>query len=103
MKLTSLALVVGLVLAGCGGDPKPAQTPEQAEAAIRTVFSKYNAALAKRDFKTSCGYLAPETTEKLRANVKKLGYKNPPDKCPDLLEAVYTVVDSQPDQKSMIE
>jgi len=101
MKLITLALLVGLVLAGCGSDKK-ADTTQDAQASIRQVFNEYNAALAKRDFKTSCGYLAPETTDKLRTNVEKLGYKNPPKKCADLLQLVYKVIDSQPDQKNLV-
>jgi hypothetical protein len=104
-----VALLAALLLAGCGdksAPPKAAPTPAATaddEAAIRKVFTDYNAALAGHDWQRSCSYLAPETAAKLRANVKKLGYNAIPKDCPRLLAAVYGAIESQPGQQHLFE
>jgi hypothetical protein len=110
--LAATALVV-CALGGCGGGKdEPAATSTAVatasagtdeEAAVRAAFTEYNAALAAKDWDKSCTYLAPETTTKLRANVRKLGYNTIPKDCPRLLAATYGAVESQPGQKGVIE
>jgi len=108
----ALALLVAVLLAGCGdgGDPKrdPAarETPTAAadpETAIREAFAAYNAALREHDFTGACAQLAPETVTQMRANVEKLGVKDPPDGCSDLLDLIYEAADKQPQQKQLLE
>ena len=98
MRIFRVLLVCAL-LAGCGGDdeeqtatPAKTETPaaeksatpaaQDEEAAVREVFDSYMAALKEKDFDTACSKLAPETTEKLQENVKKLGVSDPPETCP---------------------
>ena len=102
MKILRVLLVCAL-FAGCGGDdeeqtatPAKTETPaaektetpaaQDEEAAVREVFDTYMAALKEKDFDTACSQLAPETTEKLQENVKKLGVSDPPETCPGNLE-----------------
>ena len=109
------ALLTTALLAGCGGDseqepaaresPAPAETqaPADAEAAVKKTFDEYNQALADRDWEAACDRLAPETSEKLRENVKKLGLKDPPQDCDELLGKVYETADQDPQQKDLLD
>lgn len=119
MKKILCALLAAGLLAGCGGSdedepaaqstpakteaPAETQAPDDAEAEIRETFDSYNDALADRDFDTACDGLAPETTAKLRENVKKLGVTDPPEDCGELLETVYETIDKDPAQKKLID
>jgi hypothetical protein len=116
MRLLLCALLAAGLLAGCGGgddEPDPAaretSTPaateaaEDAEAEIRETFDDYNEALVERDFDDACEQLAPETTDKLRENVKTLGVTDPPQECADLLGLIYETVDKEPEQKKLLE
>ena len=109
MKMILCALLAAGLLAGCGGSdekepaaqstpakteaPAETQAPDDAEAEIRETFDSYNDALADRDFDKACEGLAPETTAKLRENVKKLGVTDPPEDCGELLSKVYETID----------
>ena len=116
MRTILCALLAAGLLAGCGGgvdEPDPAaretstpaatQGPEDAEAEIRESFDDYNKALVERDFDDACEQLAPETSEKLRENVKTLGVTDQPQECADLLALIYERVDKVPDQKKLLE
>jgi hypothetical protein len=119
MKKTLCALLAAGLLAGCGGSdeeeptaqstpakteaPAEKQDPAAAEAEIRETFDDYNKALAERDFDAACDGLSPETTAKLRENVKKLGVTAPPDDCGELLGKVYETIDKDPAQKKLID
>jgi hypothetical protein len=116
MRTILCALLAAGLLAGCGGgddEPDPAaretstpaatQGAEDAEAEIRETFDDYNEALVERDFDDACEQLAPETSEKLRENVKTLGVTDPPQECADLLALIYERVDKVPDQKKLLE
>jgi hypothetical protein len=70
---------------------------------VRQVFNAYSAALIAHDWTKSCTYLVPETAAKLRANVRKLGYKAVPKDCPRLLAATYGAVNSQKGQKGVFD
>jgi hypothetical protein len=111
MRIT-LALLICVALAGCGGGgdeetaaPKPAATPAAAdeEAAVREMFDSYQTALKERDFPAACERMAPETTAKLQENIQRLGVKNPPKECPEILEAIYGAADQAPEQKKLLE
>jgi hypothetical protein len=114
------AVLVCVALVGCGGgggdndkaSPTKTSAPEatatatkaaDAEGQIREAFKSYNAALLARDFGKACGYLAPETTAKLRQNVKSLKLPNTPDDCKGLLDVLYEQIDKAPDQKKLVE
>jgi hypothetical protein len=115
------ALLAAGLLAGCGGSdeeepaaqntpkaeateaPEEQQSSGDAEAEIRETFDSYNAALADRDFGKACDGLSPDTTAKLRENVKKLGVSNPPEDCDELLSTVYETIDKDPEQKKLID
>src|SRR4051812_32197800 len=115
MKILAPVLLICFALAGCGGgggddaksSSKPeaskTQAPKDAEAQVRDVFNDYNKTLLARDFGKACGHLAPETTNKLRENIKSLGDKNPPKDCAKLLDELYSAIDKQPDQKKLVE
>ena len=105
-------LLVCALLAGCGGDdeeqpaaPAKSATPaaQDEEAAVREVFDSYMAALKSKDFDTACSHLAPETTEKLQENVKKLGVSDPPESCPENLELIQETADQQEESKKVLE
>ena len=94
MKKILCALLAAGLLAGCGGSddeepsaqstpakteaPAETQAPDDAEAEIRETFDSYNAALADRDFAKACEGLAPETTAKLRENVRSSASRTRP-------------------------
>lgn len=119
MKMILCALLAAGLLAGCGGsdeeepaaqstpakteEPAEKQDPADAEADIRETFDSYNEVLADRDFDKACDGLSPETTAKLRENVKKLGVTEPPEDCGDLLSKVYETIDKDPAQKKLID
>src|SRR5688500_8129403 len=97
MRILPVLLVCAL-LAGCGGGdedqsaaPAKSATPaaQNEEAAVREVFDSYMAALKAKDFDTACSKLAPETTAKLKENVKRLGVSDPPEECPEILALVH--------------
>ena len=112
MKLLAPVLLVCLAFAGCGGDDKkpaaatPAATqaateaPTEAsssgsgdEAEVTSMFNAYLKSLVDRDWDAACSHLAPETTEKLKANIKQLGVTNVPDECADLMKQLYAQID----------
>jgi hypothetical protein len=114
------AVLICVVLVGCGGggdsDEPTASTPKatatataaatkaaDAEGQVRDAFASYNAALLDRDFDKACSHLAPETTDKLRENVKTLKLPNTPDDCAGLLDVLYEQIDKVPDQKKLVE
>jgi hypothetical protein len=117
MKITPVLLVC-FAFAGCGGggdseqetDRDPAtratatpQKSEDPEAEVRKVFDGYNDALESRDWDAACERLAPETTAKLRENLKALGDANPPEECEKLFDQLYTAIDKQPAQKQLVD
>jgi hypothetical protein len=108
MRITPVLLICA-VLVGCGGgggsdeSATATKTAANAEDQVRDVFAGYNAALLDRDFDKACGYLAPETTAKLRENVKSLKLPNTPDDCEGLLDVLYEQIDKVPDQKKLVE
>ena len=128
MKLLPLVLVVCLALFACGGEDEPSEpaatsTPtaeataaaptaapaeatgqdSDAEAEVREMFTDYTKALAARDWDEACEHLAPETTDKLKANVAQLGLADAPDDCEGLMEALYTQIDKDPTAKKTID
>ena len=68
---------------GAGGDAGARTTPRPRSARRSTATTRRS---AERDFDKACDGLAPETTAKLRENVKKLGVTDPPEDCGELLE-----------------
>jgi hypothetical protein len=103
MRILRVLLVCAL-LAGCGGDdedqsaaPARSATPaaQNEEAAVREVFDSYMAALKAKDFDTACSKLAPETTAKLKENVKRLGVSDPPEECPEILGLVQDTAEKE--------
>ena len=109
-----LAPVLTLTLAlatGCGSDkgeqvtgggsaatstPTSTATPTATPAAdpereIRRVFADYNATIRDRRFAAGCLYLAPETVEKLRANLRKLT-GSAPEGCEASLTVLYAQI-----------
>ena len=119
MKIFRVLLVCAL-FAGCGGDdeeqtatPAKTETPaaektetpaaQDDEAAVREVFDTYMAALKEKDFDTACSQLAPETTEKLQENVKKLGVSDPPETCPGNLELLQETAEKDEASKKVLE
>ncbi len=122
MKLFAPVLLVCLVLAGCGGDDKKDAAPTPAatraateaptevaasgsgdEAEVKTMFTAYLKSLVDRDWDGACSHLAPETTEKLKANIKQLGVANVPDECADLMKQLYAQIDKDPNAKKAID
>src|SRR4051794_12110195 len=102
MKLPALALLLCLALAACGGDDKKATaTPSAAatqeataapvgddaggEEGVKQMFDDYRQALVERDWDKACSHLAPETTDKLKSNIKQLGVTDPPHDCAKLM------------------
>ncbi|MDA0180556.1 hypothetical protein OJ997_09645 [Solirubrobacter phytolaccae] len=123
MKLLPLVLLVCLALFGCGGDDEPSapaatNTPAASateapaedaggdaggEAEVREMFEDYTQALADRDWDEACDNLAPETTEKLKANITQLGVTNPPSDCEGLMNQLYDTIDKDPAAKKTID
>ena len=128
MKLMPLVLVLCLALFACGGEDEPSEptatsTPtaeataaaptaapaeatgqdSDAEAEVREMFTDYTKALAARDWDEACEHLAPETTDKLKANVAQLGLTDAPDDCEGLMDALYTQIDKDPTAKKTID
>jgi len=128
MKLMPLVLVLCLALFACGGEDEPSEptatsTPtaeataaaptaapaeatgqdSDAEAEVRAMFTDYTKALAARDWDEACEHLAPETTDKLKANVTQLGLTDAPDDCEGLMDALYTQIDKDPTAKKTID
>ena len=118
MKIMSLVLLLCLALAGCGGGDEekepaapaattPAATATQAaaegEEAVTAMFDQYTEALGARDWDKACQHLAPETAEKLEANIKQLGVTDPPSECPELMDMLYTQIDKDPTAKKTID
>ena len=67
------------------------------------MFDDYREALGARDWDEACAHLAPETTEKLQANIKQLGVTDPPDDCAELMDVLYTQIDKDPTAKKTID
>ena len=67
------------------------------------MFTEYTEALGKRDWDEACTHLAPETTEKLQANIKQLGVTDPPSECTELMDMLYTQIDKDPTAKKTID
>ena len=122
MKLFGPVLLICLVLAGCGGGDKkeaastPAATTAATEAPsevassgsadegeVTAMFNAYLKSLVDRDWDAACSHLAPETTEKLKANIKQLGVTNVPDECADLMGQLYAQIDKDPNAKKAID
>jgi hypothetical protein len=120
MKLMPLVLVLALALFACGGsdggpsEPAPTGTPaaEATEAPaqdaggeedVREMFTDYTEALGERDWEEACEHLAPETTDKLKANVAQLGLTDAPDDCVGLMGALYARIDKDPTAKKTID
>jgi len=130
MKLLPLILLLSLTVFACGGDDAPessagTSTPaaEATEApaeesgddggggggdaggeeAVREMFADYTKALGDRDWDEACENLAPETTEKLKSNIKQLGVTDPPSDCTDLMNQLYDTIDKDPTAKKTID
>jgi hypothetical protein len=114
MKLCAPVLLVCAVLAACGGGEKkePAKsTPAATEATVaaggeqgvKDMFDDYRAALVDRDWDRACSHLAPETTAKLKSNIKQLGVTNPPSECEELMGRLYAAIDKDPNAKKTID
>ena len=132
MKLMPLVLLLSLTLFACGGDDEPSepaatstpaaqatQAPTEAateapteapvaeaggeEGEVREMFADYTEALGDRDWDDACEHLAPETTDKLKSNVARLGLKNAPQDCEGLMDALYTQIDKDPTAKKTID
>ena len=122
MKLLPLILLCCLALFACGGDDEPAEpaatsTPaaEATEATeapaqdaggeedVREMFTDYTEALGERDWEEACEHLAPETTDKLKANVTQLGLTDAPGDCVGLMGALYAQIDKDPAAKKTID
>src|SRR3954454_15065947 len=124
MKLFApVVLLVCLVLAGCGGDDKKASTPSSTPAAqqaateeatasggtgggeegVKAMFDDYRKALVDRDWDRACSHLAPETTDKLKSNIKQLGVTDAPEDCPKLMDTLYAQIDKDPTAKKTID
>jgi hypothetical protein len=124
MKLMPLVLVLALALFACGGDDEPAEQPaatgtpaaestpapqqatgqeSDAEEDVREMFTDYTEALGERDWEEACEHLAPETTDKLKANVAQLGLTDAPDDCQGLMGALYAQIDKDPTAKKTID
>jgi hypothetical protein len=62
VRRLALAAVVGVVLAGCGGDDKPSDADQ-----VRATLVSFGKATAAHDYKTMCTkLLAPNLLDKLR-------------------------------------
>jgi len=124
MKLSALAFLLAcLVAAGCGGDDKKASaTPTAAKQAatqeataapaggdaggeegVKQMFDDYRQALVDRDWDKACSHLAPETTDKLKSNIKQLGVTDAPKDCAELMDTLYTQIDKDPTAKKTID
>src|SRR3954471_1819017 len=119
MKLFAPVLLICLALAACGGggDKKepPKSTPAATEATaaagkdaggeqgVKDMFDDYRAALVDRDWDRACSHLAPETTAKLKSNIKQLGVTNPPSECEELMGRLYAAIDKDPNAKKTID
>ncbi len=93
--------------AGADGAPsRPATsgaTPSAAsdEQKLREVFGAYNAAVVEGDAAAACRYLAPESVEKLRANLKKILPSVPKD-CEGSTRALYKALEQNPAEAQML-
>ena len=67
------------------------------------MFTDYTKALGERDWDEACEHLAPETTDKLKANVAQLGLTDAPDDCVGLMGALYAQIDKDPTAKKTID
>jgi len=117
MRFSALVLLLACVVAaGCGGgDKKASATPSAAatqeataapaggEAGVKQMFDDYRQALVARDWAKACSHLAPETTDKLKSNIKQLGVTDPPDDCAQLMSTLYTQIDKDPNAKKTID
>lgn len=112
LKALTPVLVAVLLIAGCGGDDEkaeggggsaaatPTATPDP-ETAARETFVAYNEAFVARDWQAACGYMAPETIDKLRANVEKLA-RNVPEDCPRIMRMLITRTEQDPKTKGIL-
>ena len=122
MKLLGPVLLICLALAGCGGGDKKDAAPTAAatkaateapteasssgsgdEAEVTSMFNAYLKSLVDRDWDAACSRLAPETTEKLKSNIKQLGIANVPEECADLMKQLYAQIDKDPNAKKAID
>ncbi len=123
MKLFAPVLLICLALAGCGGDDAKkdaASTPAATQAAteapsevassgsadegeVTAMFNAYLKSLVDRDWDAACSHLAPETTEKLKANIQQLGVTDVPDECAALMGRLYAQIDKDPNAKKTID
>ncbi|MDA0172306.1 hypothetical protein OJ998_24600 [Solirubrobacter taibaiensis] len=127
MKLMPLVVVLCLALFACGGEDEPAAEPQRpastttpapeatestasddtnsagGEEEVREMFTDYTKALGDRDWEEACEHLAPETTDKLKANIAQLGLTDAPDDCVGLMGALYAQIDKDPTAKKTID
>ena len=82
LALLLLPLVI-VALAGCSiEDPGPAADPETQ---VRSAFESYNTAITQEDWPGACAQLAPETIDKLKANLARIAGGAPSGTCPATL------------------
>lgn len=111
LRRIGLAVLVGAVLSGCGGqvvgtptaapvtspaiDPFPIVTPPGRtgdEATIENMIRRYNEALLARDWVTACGLAAPATVDKLLENLRSHGAEV--SSCQEAFTTIYAVPDA---------
>ena len=85
-RLPLLSLPLIAALAGCSiEDPAPPVPAADAETQVRSAFETYNTAITKEDWPGACGQLAPETIDKLKANLARIAGDAPSRSCPETL------------------
>ena len=90
--LLSLPLIVAL--AGCSiDDPAPPVPAADSETQVRSAFETYNTAITDEDWPAACGQLAPESIDKLKANLARIDGGAPSGNCPATLGRLAAVTE----------